>query len=149
MMSEDANQQRPVVVEYLTPAQRKPVNPAAIVAMVSAMVCVGTLFVAPKATAAFRVLLAILIVTAGSALLFGIAGIWQARSREGSGRTRSWISIIFGGGMIGLVVGGIVMKGMADRAKCDHNSISVGTLLQLYASDHGGQYPSGLNVFVK
>jgi hypothetical protein len=139
---------QPEVVEYFTPAKPKPANSAAIVAFVSAMVCVATLIVAPQTTVAFRVTLSIVILGAISALIFGIAGIWRARSL-GVGKIRSRIAVLIGGGIVGLAIAGVVIRAISDRSQCGRNLGAVGSALLLYADDHGGQFPSGLDVLVK
>src|SRR5205085_5642678 len=108
--------QQRVVVEYQTPAQRRPGNATAIFAFICAVLSAAPMFVATDNALLGRVLLVLVIVGAGGGFGGGVVALRQAASREGAGRGLAWLALIISGAIIALLVAIIVIGFILSRA---------------------------------
>ena len=78
-MDENSPEQK-VVVEYSTPARRKPGNTAAVVAFISSVLAATSLVVATRNVFAARIVFAVIVIGATTGLVFGLVGLRRARA---------------------------------------------------------------------
>jgi hypothetical protein len=148
-MPQGSDEQRALVVEYATPAKRKPRNHAALIAYISSIVAVAALLLGIGNLLPARILIAALVVGTGTALILGIIGVRRASFQEGAGRRQAWFAIATSGFIVVLLIGLLMVRAIADRSRCQRNLSAIGSVILMYADEHGGQMPPGLGVLVR